>query len=129
HAPPRRPCDRPWSGLAFAATLQSPFSCRPCRSCMPVWWRRGSSVLILINSRVNRDAILRTVRKKAYASAGRQRCPGSTGLIRRTAMRLFALQGTHILGQAVAQAMKMELDPIEEREFPDWEHKSHPLIS
>ena len=44
-------------------------------------------------------------------------------------MRLFALQGTHILGQAVAQAMKMELDPIEEREFPDWEHKSRPLIS
>ena len=44
-------------------------------------------------------------------------------------MRLFALQGTHMLGQAVAQAMKAELDPIEEREFPDWEHKSRPLIS
>lgn len=44
-------------------------------------------------------------------------------------MRLFALQGTHLLGQAVAQAMKIELDPIEEREFADWEHKSRPLIS
>jgi ribose-phosphate pyrophosphokinase len=44
-------------------------------------------------------------------------------------MRLFALQGTQTLGQAVARAMKVELDPIEEREFSDWEHKSRPLIS
>jgi ribose-phosphate pyrophosphokinase len=44
-------------------------------------------------------------------------------------MRLFALEGSQVLGEAVAKAMKAELDPIEEREFPDWEHKSRPLIS
>lgn len=44
-------------------------------------------------------------------------------------MRLFALRGTHVLGQAVAAAMGTELAPIEEREFEDGEHKSRPLIS
>ena len=44
-------------------------------------------------------------------------------------MRLFALQGTHILGQAVAAAIGVELDRLEEREFEDGEHKSRPLIS
>lgn len=44
-------------------------------------------------------------------------------------MRLFALNGTHILGQAVADAIGVELDRIEEREFEDGEHKSRPLIS
>lgn len=44
-------------------------------------------------------------------------------------MRLFALHGTHILGRAVADAMGVELDRLEEREFEDGEHKSRPLIS
>ena len=44
-------------------------------------------------------------------------------------MRLFALEGSEQLGQAVAGAMHVELDPLEEREFGDGEHKSRPLIS
>ena len=44
-------------------------------------------------------------------------------------MRLFALHGTHVLGQAVAAAMGTELDPLEERDFEGGEHKSRPLIS
>jgi len=44
-------------------------------------------------------------------------------------MRLFALEGTHVLGQAVAAAIGIELAPLEEREFADGEHKSRPLIS
>lgn len=44
-------------------------------------------------------------------------------------MRLFALHGTHTLGQAVADAIGVELDRLEEREFEDGEHKSRPLIS
>lgn len=44
-------------------------------------------------------------------------------------MRLFALQGSHTLGSAVARAAGIELDEIEEREFPDGEHKSRPLVS
>ncbi len=44
-------------------------------------------------------------------------------------MRLFALKGSHELGQAVAKAAGTELDPCEEREFGDGEHKSRPLVS
>ena len=44
-------------------------------------------------------------------------------------MRLFALHGSHVLGKAVADAMGVELSPLEEREFGDGEHKSRPLIS
>ncbi|MDP1731896.1 MAG: ribose-phosphate diphosphokinase [Devosia sp.] len=44
-------------------------------------------------------------------------------------MRLFALNGTHVLGQAVADAIDAELDVIEEREFADGEHKARPLVS
>lgn len=44
-------------------------------------------------------------------------------------MRLFALKGTEDLGRAIAAAIGCELDPIEEREFPEGEHKSRPLIS
>lgn len=45
------------------------------------------------------------------------------------AMRLFALQGSHALGVAVAREMSTDLDAIEEREFFDGEHKSRPLVS
>lgn len=44
-------------------------------------------------------------------------------------MRLFALQGTHALGSAVGDAIGIELDRLEEREFADGEHKSRPLVS
>ena len=44
-------------------------------------------------------------------------------------MRLFALQGSHELGQAVASAAGTELDPLEEREFEGGEHKARPLVS
>ena len=44
-------------------------------------------------------------------------------------MRLFALKGTETLGQAIASEIGCELDPLEEREFPEGEHKSRPLIS
>lgn len=44
-------------------------------------------------------------------------------------MRLFALHGSHALGNAVARSVGIELDEIEEREFPDGEHKSRPLVS
>lgn len=44
-------------------------------------------------------------------------------------MRLFALKGSERLGQAVADAMSIELDRLEEREFGDGEHKSRPLVS
>lgn len=44
-------------------------------------------------------------------------------------MRLFALDGTQALGRAVAAEISCELDPIEEREFEEGEHKSRPLIS
>lgn len=44
-------------------------------------------------------------------------------------MRLFALQGSEHLGAAVAAAMTVELDGLEEREFADREHKSRPLVS
>ncbi|HEY0919289.1 ribose-phosphate diphosphokinase [Devosia sp.] len=44
-------------------------------------------------------------------------------------MRLFALEGTHVLGRAVAAAIGTDLAPLEEREFSDGEHKSRPLMS
>jgi len=44
-------------------------------------------------------------------------------------MRLFALSGTDRLGSAVAEAMGIGLDPHEERDFEDGEHKARPLIS
>ena len=44
-------------------------------------------------------------------------------------MRLFALHGMQVLGHSVAQSIGVELDRIEEREFPDGEHKSRPLVS
>lgn len=44
-------------------------------------------------------------------------------------MRLFALRATRPLGGLIAQAADTVLDPIEERDFPDGEHKSRPLIS
>jgi ribose-phosphate pyrophosphokinase len=45
------------------------------------------------------------------------------------AMRFFALHGSHILANAVARSAGIELDDLEEREFPDGEHKSRPLVS
>jgi len=44
-------------------------------------------------------------------------------------MRIFALNGTHELGAAVATSMGRQLDPHEEREFEDGEHKTRPLVS
>ncbi len=44
-------------------------------------------------------------------------------------MRLFALKGSHLLGAAVAEAMDVALDPIEERDFEAGEHKVRPLVS
>ncbi|GLQ56595.1 ribose-phosphate diphosphokinase [Devosia nitrariae] len=44
-------------------------------------------------------------------------------------MRLFALGGQSALADAVAASIGIELDPLEEREFPDGEHKSRPLVS
>ncbi len=43
-------------------------------------------------------------------------------------MRLFALKGTERLGQAVAEAIAIGLDPHEERDFQDGEHKARPLV-
>jgi ribose-phosphate pyrophosphokinase len=44
-------------------------------------------------------------------------------------VRLFALHGSHALGEATAAAMGVALDPLEEREFEGGEHKSRPLVS
>jgi ribose-phosphate pyrophosphokinase len=44
-------------------------------------------------------------------------------------MRLFALNGSEDLGAAVAHALWTELDPHEERDFEDGEHKARPLVS
>ncbi|MEP9370725.1 ribose-phosphate diphosphokinase [Mesorhizobium sp. KR1-2] len=44
-------------------------------------------------------------------------------------MRLFALKGSEDLGAAVAHALWTELDPHEERDFEDGEHKARPLVS
>jgi ribose-phosphate pyrophosphokinase len=44
-------------------------------------------------------------------------------------MRLFALNGSDDLGASIAQALGRELDPHEERDFEDGEHKARPLVS
>lgn len=44
-------------------------------------------------------------------------------------MRLFALKGSDRLGAAVARSLAKELDPHEERDFEDGEHKARPLVS
>jgi ribose-phosphate pyrophosphokinase len=44
-------------------------------------------------------------------------------------MRLFALKGSDELGASIAGALDRELDPHEERDFEDGEHKARPLVS
>ncbi|BCH24215.1 ribose-phosphate diphosphokinase [Mesorhizobium sp. L-8-3] len=44
-------------------------------------------------------------------------------------MRFFALKGTDRLGFSVAQALGVGVDPHEERDFEDGEHKARPLVS
>jgi ribose-phosphate pyrophosphokinase len=44
-------------------------------------------------------------------------------------MRLFALGAARDLGQRIAAALPHALDPVEERDFEDGEHKSRPLVS
>jgi len=44
-------------------------------------------------------------------------------------MRLFALKGSETLGNAMAEAIGAPLDPVEERDFEDGEHKIRPLVS
>lgn len=44
-------------------------------------------------------------------------------------MRLFALKGSETLGDAIADAIGAPLDPVEERDFEDGEHKIRPLVS
>ncbi|RTM11085.1 MAG: ribose-phosphate pyrophosphokinase [Hyphomicrobiales bacterium] len=44
-------------------------------------------------------------------------------------MRLFALRETNRLGGHVAKALDVDLDPHEERDFEDGEHKARPLVS
>lgn len=43
-------------------------------------------------------------------------------------MRIFALKGTDQLGSAVARAVGTTVDPHEERDFEDGEHKARPLV-
>ena len=53
-----------------------------------------------------------------------------TGNLRRgNGMRLFALNGSEELGEAAARALGISLDPHEERDFEDGEHKARPLAS
>ncbi|MFN3547862.1 MAG: ribose-phosphate diphosphokinase [Mesorhizobium sp.] len=44
-------------------------------------------------------------------------------------MRLFALKGSESLGAAIAAALGHPVDPHEERDFEDGEHKARPLVS
>ena len=44
-------------------------------------------------------------------------------------MRFFALKGSEDLGSAAARALQVSLDPHEERDFEDGEHKARPLVS
>ncbi|CAN7635677.1 ribose-phosphate diphosphokinase [Mesorhizobium caraganae] len=44
-------------------------------------------------------------------------------------MRFFALKGSEELGVAAAQTLAIELDPHEERDFEDGEHKTRPLVN
>ena len=48
---------------------------------------------------------------------------------KRSGMRLFALDDTLEFGQNVALALGRPLDPHEERNFEDGEHKARPLVS
>lgn len=43
-------------------------------------------------------------------------------------MRLFALKGSEELGTAIANSMNVALDPLDERDFEDGEHKTRPMI-
>lgn len=44
-------------------------------------------------------------------------------------MRLFALEGSHVLGNSIAACLDRALDALEERDFEDGEHKLRPLVS
>ncbi|MEX1241097.1 MAG: ribose-phosphate pyrophosphokinase [Cyclobacteriaceae bacterium] len=44
-------------------------------------------------------------------------------------MRIFALDGSRILGEKIATFLDRSLDPLEERNFEDGEHKIRPLVS
>lgn len=44
-------------------------------------------------------------------------------------MRLFALHSSHVLGERIAAHLDGSLDPHEERDFEDGEHKIRPLVS
>ncbi|MCH4559152.1 ribose-phosphate diphosphokinase [Mesorhizobium jarvisii] len=44
-------------------------------------------------------------------------------------MRFFALKGSEQLGATVARSLAIDLDPHEERDFEDGEHKARPLVS
>lgn len=44
-------------------------------------------------------------------------------------MKIFALEATRSFGRDVAEALRVELAPHEEREFEDQEHKARPLTS
>jgi ribose-phosphate pyrophosphokinase len=48
---------------------------------------------------------------------------------RRVLMDLFALNATREFGLKVADELRLELAPHEEREFEDGEHKARPLVS
>lgn len=43
-------------------------------------------------------------------------------------MRIFALKGSEQLGDAIARSMWTEVEPHEERDFEDGEHKARPLV-
>lgn len=43
-------------------------------------------------------------------------------------MRIFALKGSERLGDAIARSMWTEVEPHEERDFEDGEHKARPLV-
>ncbi|MGB3389276.1 MAG: ribose-phosphate diphosphokinase [Pseudaminobacter sp.] len=44
-------------------------------------------------------------------------------------MRLFSLRGSEELGAAMATELGIQLDPHEERDFEDGEHKARPVVS
>ncbi len=44
-------------------------------------------------------------------------------------MRLFILHGSDQLGMDIARVLAKDIDPHEERDFPDGEHKARPLVS
>lgn len=53
----------------------------------------------------------------------------SAFLVDNIQMRVFALNGTRVLGAAIAEAIGIPLDEHEERDFEDGEHKARPLVS